>query len=60
MKRFETVFGVREMKYSVHLVSHLWYAVQLYGPLNIVFCYGPEDHIEQIARKIKGTVLRSL
>lgn len=52
---FEAVFGVTEMKYSVHLVWHIWFAVTLYGPLGNVSCYGPEDQIGKIARKIKSS-----
>ena len=52
MEAFQTSFGVPEMKYSIHLVSHIWLAVQLYGPLHIVSCYGPEDQIGKITRKI--------
>ncbi len=54
MIAFQESFGIRLMKFSIHLVSHLWYAVQLYGPLHVVSCYGPEDHIGRITRKIKG------
>ncbi|OWA54227.1 hypothetical protein BV898_18638 [Hypsibius exemplaris] len=54
MTAFQSSFGVEHMKYSIHLMSHLWYAVELYGPLQIVSCYGPEDHIGKITRKVKG------
>ncbi|OQV24169.1 hypothetical protein BV898_02119 [Hypsibius exemplaris] len=54
MRSFQSAFGVQEMKYSVHLVTHLWYAVALNGPLHIVSCYGPEDQIGQITRKALG------
>ena len=55
MEAFQTSFGVPEMKYSIHLVSHIWLALQLYGPLHIVSivsCYGPKDQIGKITRKI--------
>jgi len=54
MISFQKSFGISEVKYSVHLVSHLWNAVELYGPLHVVSCYGPEDQIGKITRKIKG------
>ena len=54
MTSFQEAFGVPQMKYSIHLVSHLWYAVRLYGPLHVVSCYGPEDQIGRVTRKIKG------
>jgi hypothetical protein len=54
MMAFEASFGTAEMKYPIHLISHLWYAVQLYGPLHIVSCYGPEDQIGKVTRKIHG------
>ena len=52
MRRFQSTFGVAEMKFSVHLVSHIPLAVLLYGPLQNVSCYGPEDHIGKISRKV--------
>jgi hypothetical protein len=54
MRTFEDTFGVGEMKYSIHLVSHLWYAVELNGPLHIISCYGPEDQIGKVSRKVQA------
>ncbi|OQV14460.1 hypothetical protein BV898_11302 [Hypsibius exemplaris] len=54
MRAFQDAFGVQEMKYSIHLVTHLWYAVELNGPLHVVSCYGPEDQIGKITRKALG------
>lgn len=52
MEAFQEAFGVEEMKYSIHLVSHSWYAVELIGPVHIVSCYGPENQIGQITKLI--------
>jgi hypothetical protein len=52
MVQFEAVFTDQEMKFSIHLMSHIWFAVTLFGPLQNVSCYGPEDHIGKISRKI--------
>ncbi|OWA54058.1 hypothetical protein BV898_18480 [Hypsibius exemplaris] len=52
MQQFETVFGESEMKFSIHLMSHVWFAATLFGPLSHVSCYGPEDSIGKISRKV--------
>ncbi|XP_055356746.1 uncharacterized protein LOC129601863 [Paramacrobiotus metropolitanus] len=52
LESFQTCFGISEMKYSVHLTQHIAYAVELFGPLHILSCYGPEHHIGKISRKV--------
>lgn len=47
MVAFKKSFGIEEMKYGSHLILHIWRAVELYGPLQNVSCYGPEDMIEE-------------
>ena len=52
---FQEFFGVRAMKYSVHLVQHIPMAMKLFGPLHLVSCYRPENEIGKISRRICGT-----
>ncbi|XP_055349785.1 uncharacterized protein LOC129596508 [Paramacrobiotus metropolitanus] len=40
------------MKYFVHLMQHIPYAVELFGPLHILSCYGPEHNIGKISRRV--------
>ena len=40
------------MKFSVHLVSHLHLALQYFGPLSNMACYGPENEIGRITRNV--------
>ncbi|GAU87279.1 hypothetical protein RvY_00158 [Ramazzottius varieornatus] len=55
LKNFQNFFGVRAMKYSVHLVQHIPMALRLFGPLHLVSCYRPENEIGKISRRICGT-----
>ena len=52
MTLFEASFGVEHMKFSVHLVSHLHLALQYFGPLSNMACYGPENEIGRITRNV--------
>ncbi|XP_055356187.1 uncharacterized protein LOC129601417 isoform X1 [Paramacrobiotus metropolitanus] len=52
LKSFQHYFGIGEMKYSVHLMQHIPYAVELFGPLHILSCYGPEHNIGKISRRV--------
>ena len=52
MRQLESVFGVAERKFCIHLVSHIPFATRLYGPLQNVSCYGPEDQIGKISRRV--------
>ncbi|GAU94546.1 hypothetical protein RvY_06301 [Ramazzottius varieornatus] len=54
MRLFEEIFGVEQMKYSVHLISHLHLALRYYGPLSTVSCYGPENQIGRVTRNIQS------
>ncbi|GAV07038.1 hypothetical protein RvY_16926 [Ramazzottius varieornatus] len=55
LQNFEKYFGVGLMKYSVHVVQHIPMALNLFGPLHLVSCYGPESEIGKISRRICGT-----
>ena len=52
MSLFQDTFGVEHMKFSVHLVSHLHLALQYFGPLSNMACYGPENEIGRITRNV--------
>ena len=43
------------MKFAVHSMQHIPFALKLYGPLHLVSCYRPENEIGKISRRICGT-----
>ncbi|GAV06911.1 hypothetical protein RvY_16820 [Ramazzottius varieornatus] len=50
LRKFERYFGEQEMKFSVHLALSL----RIHGPLENVSCYGPENEIGVIGRRIRA------
>ena len=55
LAKFQEFFGVKYMKFSVHLMRHISLALRQFGPLHLVSCYRPENEIGKIARRICGT-----
>ena len=50
--KFEHYFGEEEMKFFMHLMQHLGYTLRLHGLLRNVPCYGPENEIGKIGRRV--------
>ncbi|GAU90399.1 hypothetical protein RvY_02819 [Ramazzottius varieornatus] len=54
LRKFERYFGEEEMKFSFHLVQHLALSLKIHGPFQNVSCYGPENQIGVIGRRIRA------
>ncbi|GAU90563.1 hypothetical protein RvY_02964 [Ramazzottius varieornatus] len=40
------------MKFSIHLMQHVAHNIRLHGPLQNISCYGPENEIGRIGRRV--------